>query len=72
MAWGVGGWLLPPFLQRIGPEAGQRLRERVAEEITTVFASHYTSRVSLAGALQLENVVSYGRQATGQKTLINP
>jgi len=72
MAWGVGGWLLPPFLQRIGPEAGQRLRERVASEITTIFASHYTSRVSLAGALQLENLAVYGRQATGQKTLVTP
>jgi NADPH:quinone reductase-like Zn-dependent oxidoreductase len=72
MAWGVGGWLLPPFLQRVGPEAGQRLRERVASEITTIFASHYTSRVSLAGALELENVASYGRQATGEKTLVTP
>ncbi|MCS5638667.1 MAG: zinc-binding dehydrogenase [Myxococcota bacterium] len=72
MAWGVGGWLLPPFLQRVGPEAGQRLRERVASEITTIFASHYTGRVSLAGALKLENVASYGRQATGEKTLVTP
>ena len=72
MAWGVGGWLLPPFLQRVGPEAGQRLRERVASEITTIFASHYTSRVSLAEALKLENVAAYGRQATGEKTLVTP
>jgi len=72
MAWGVGGWLLPPFLQRIGPEAGERLRERVAAEITTVFASQYTRRVSLADALKLENVAAYGRQATGEKTLVTP
>ncbi len=72
MAWGVGGWLLPPFLQRIGAEAGQRLRERVAAEITTVFASQYTRRVSLADALKLENVAAYGRQATGEKTLVTP
>ncbi|MDG2333790.1 MAG: zinc-binding dehydrogenase [Myxococcota bacterium] len=72
MAWGIGGWLLPPFLQRIGPEAGQRLRDRVASEVTTTFASHYTRRVSLAEALTLENVAAYGRQATGEKTLITP
>lgn len=72
MAWGIGGWLLPPFLQRVGPEVGQRLRERVASEITTTFASHYTSRVSLADALKMENVAAYGRQATGEKTLITP
>ncbi|MDE0884917.1 MAG: zinc-binding dehydrogenase [Myxococcota bacterium] len=72
MAWGIGGWLLPPFLQRIGPEVGQRLRERVASEVTTTFASHYTRGVSLAEALKLENVAAYGRQATGEKTLITP
>jgi NADPH2:quinone reductase len=72
MAWGVGGWLLPPFLQRIGPEGVQRLRDRVANEITTLFASHYTKRVSLADALKLENVAAYGRQATGEKTLVTP
>jgi NADPH2:quinone reductase len=41
MAWGVGGWLLTPFLQKIGPAAAQKLRERVAAELKTTFASHY-------------------------------
>ena len=41
MAWGIGGWLLTAFLRKIGPEAAQQLRERVAAEITTTFASHY-------------------------------
>jgi len=50
MAWGVGGWLLPYHLMRIGPEETQRLRERVAHEITTTFASAYTSEISLAEA----------------------
>jgi NADPH:quinone reductase-like Zn-dependent oxidoreductase len=72
MAWGVGGWLLPNFLQKIGPEAGGRLRERVADEIKTTFASHYTKQVSLAGALRLEAIAAYGRQATGEKYLITP
>ena len=72
MAWGLGGWLLPPFLKRAGPEVGQRLRERVAREITTIFASHYTGELSLAQALTLENIQLYGRQATGEKILINP
>ncbi|MCP3986763.1 MAG: zinc-binding dehydrogenase [bacterium] len=71
-AWGIAGWLLPPFLQRIGPAKGQELRERVAREIKTTFASHYTREVSLAEALQLEVVRVYGRQATGEKVLINP
>jgi NADPH2:quinone reductase len=72
MAWGIGGWLLPLFLKRIGPAEGQKLRERVAREIKTTFASRYTKEVSLAEALHLESIASYGRQATGEKVLINP
>jgi NADPH:quinone reductase-like Zn-dependent oxidoreductase len=72
MAWGIGGWLLTPFLQKIGPEAGQKLRERVAAEIKTTFASRYTKVVSLAEALQLSEIAVYGKQATGEKYLINP
>jgi NADPH:quinone reductase-like Zn-dependent oxidoreductase len=72
MAWGVGGWLLPLFLQRVGPEIAQGLRERVARELETTFASHYTDEVSLAGALALDAIAVYGRQATGQKYLIRP
>jgi NADPH:quinone reductase len=72
MAWGVGGWLLTAFLQKIGPEAAQKLRERVAAEIKTTFASQYTKEVSLAEALRLEEIAIYGKQATGQKYLINP
>lgn len=72
MAWGIGGWLLTPFLQKIGPAAAQQLRERVAAEVKTTFASTYTKEVSLAEALSLEEIAVYGRQATGQKYLINP
>ena len=48
MAWGVGGWLLTPFLRKIGPEGRERFRKRVAAELTTTFASSCTDRVSLA------------------------
>ena len=72
MAWGIGGWLLTPFLQKIGFEAAQKLRERVAAEVKTTFASTYTKEVSLAGALQLDEIAVYGTQATGAKYLINP
>ena len=72
MAWGVGGWLLTPFLQKVGFEVGQKLRARVAAELGTTFASHYGQEVSLAGALTLDAIAAYGQQATGAKTLINP
>jgi NADPH:quinone reductase-like Zn-dependent oxidoreductase len=72
MAWGLGGWLLTTFLQKIGPAVAQKLRERVAAEIKTTFASRYDKVVSLAEALRLEEIAVYGRLATGQKYLINP
>jgi NADPH:quinone reductase-like Zn-dependent oxidoreductase len=72
MAWGVGGWLLPPFLAKIGPEATGRLRERVAREITTTFASRYAEEVPLDALLDPERLRACARQATGEKFLINP
>jgi len=72
MAWGIGGWLLTPFLQKVGFEGAQALRERVAAEIKTTFASTYTREVSLCEALQLDAIAVYGKQATGEKYLINP
>lgn len=72
MAWGVGGWLLTPFLQRIGHAAAQKLRERVAAELKTTFASRYTREISLAEALTLPAITAYARRATGEKYLILP
>ncbi len=54
MAWGVGGWLLPNFLAKAGLEVATRLRSRVANELKTTFASHYTNEISLAQALQAD------------------
>ncbi|WP_293321917.1 zinc-binding dehydrogenase [Phenylobacterium sp.] len=72
MSWGVGGWLLTPFLMKIGAEAAQALRQRVASELKTTFASHYTAEISLAEALQPDILAAYNRRATGEKYLINP
>jgi hypothetical protein len=72
MAWGVGGWLLFPFLMKIGRADGEKLRQRVASELKTTFASHYTKVVSLQEALELPNLAAYGKRATGEKFLINP
>ena len=72
MIWGVGGWLLTPFLMKISAADRQRLRERVAAELKTTFASHYTKVVSLPEALELSNLAEYAKRATGEKFLINP
>ena len=72
MAWGVGGWLLTPFLQSIGPEAVQALHARVVAGLQTTFASTYAGQVSLTGALRLDVLRRYAAQATGGKFLIRP
>jgi NADPH:quinone reductase-like Zn-dependent oxidoreductase len=72
MAWGVGGWLLTPFLQKIGRPEQQRLRQRVVNGLKTTFVSHYTQVVSLPEALELRNIAAYAKRATGEKFLINP
>ncbi|MDZ5620442.1 zinc-binding dehydrogenase [Nocardioides sp. HM23] len=71
-AWGVGGWLLTPFLARTSSEDLVRLRQRVAAELTTTFASHYTDQISLREALDVETLQRYARQATGEKFLLRP
>jgi NADPH:quinone reductase-like Zn-dependent oxidoreductase len=72
MAWGIGGWLVFPFMQKIGAVDSMRLRARVAAEIKTTFASAYTRVVSLQEALELETIAAYAKRATGEKFLINP
>jgi NADPH:quinone reductase-like Zn-dependent oxidoreductase len=72
MKWCVGGWLLTPFLMQLGAEGTERLRGRVADEITTTFASSYGMKVTLQEAVDPEMVKRYGRMATGDKALVTP
>ncbi len=72
MSWGIGGWLLTPFLQKVGRERDAELRQKVADEIRTTFASNYTAEVSLAGALQLDTLIDYEKKETGKKYLVRP
>ena len=71
-AWGVGGWLLTPFLARTSAEDLNRLRRRVADELTTTFASHYSDEISLREALDVQTLQRCARQATGEKFLLRP
>jgi hypothetical protein len=72
MAWAMGGWLLFPRLARFAPGTADRLKARVAAELTTTFASHYSHRVSLAGMLEPQAVAGWQARATGQKYLVVP
>ena len=71
-SWGVGGWLLTPFLQKVGPEATAALRERVAKGLDTTFASAYAGEISLFDLLEPEVIRAVARQATGEKYLLVP
>ena len=70
--WGVGGWLLPPFLERVGPEVADRLRRRVADEITTTFASAYSGTLALDDLVDPAVLRRVARFATGEKHLVVP
>lgn len=72
MQWGLGGFLLTYFLQKIGPAEAAKLRQRVADELKTTFASHYTAEISLTEALRPEVMAAYNKKTTGEKYLINP
>ncbi len=72
MAWGIGGWLVTPYIEKIGPLAFQELKERVARDLKTTFASHYSQEISLAETLQPAIIAAYSKRATGHKYLINP
>jgi len=70
--WGLGGWLLTPFLEKVGPQAADRLRAKVAAEVKTTFASHYTAEIALKEVLDLDTLRACARMATGEKYLIRP
>lgn len=72
MAWAMGGWLLFPRMRLFGGATYARLKQRVADELTTTFASHYSHRVSLEEMVTPDVVAGWYRRATGQKYLVVP
>ena len=72
LTWSVSGWLLWPFLKKVGPATEAKLRERIVAELATTFASRYSKVISLADALRLDEIAAYNQRATGGKVLINP
>lgn len=71
-AWSVGGWLMTWFYNTLDPADVARLRQRVAADLTTIFASKYTAEIGLAEALSLDVIRAYAKRATGEKYLIVP
>lgn len=72
MAWGIGGWLVTWYLQKIGPVDGKRLQDRVLAELKTTFASRYGAEISLVEMLSPKTIASYDKKSTGAKFLVTP
>ncbi len=72
LTWGLGGWLLTPFMGKAGPEIVGRMRKRVVDELTTTFKSHYSHEISLADAVKADVMMAYNAKRTGEKYLIRP
>ena len=72
MQWGIGGWLLTPWIGKFGMETFQKMRQRVADEIKTTFATNYTKTISFQEMLQPDIIKKYAKQATGEKYLVSP
>lgn len=72
LTWGIGGWLLWPFLQRIGPQRTEELKARVVRSLETTFASHYAGELSLAQVLDPATIARYAQRSTGLKYLVTP
>lgn len=72
LTWSLSGFLLTPFLQKAGMETVMRMRQRVVDELTTTFKSHYSHQISLTDALDLDTAHAYNAKRTGEKYLIRP
>ncbi len=72
LTWGLGGFLLTPFLQKAGPDVNARMRRRVIDELTTTFKSTYSHEITLAQALDPDTLRAYNAKRTGEKYLIRP
>ena len=70
LSWGVGGWLVTNFLERLSSDEVARLRARAVAELTTTFASHFSEEVSLSEMLRPDRIAVYARRATGSKYLV--
>ncbi len=71
-SWSISGFLLTSFLQKAGMETVMRMRQRVVDELTTTFKSHYSHRISLTEALDVATLQAYNAKRTGEKYLIRP
>jgi NADPH:quinone reductase-like Zn-dependent oxidoreductase len=70
LTWSVSGYLVMNAMRKLGPDAVGRMFKRVATELKTTFASHYTARISLEQLFDLETLRACAQMSTGEKYLI--
>ena len=72
LQWGICGFLLTPYLMKVGGAEVMAMRERVIAHRGDIFASSYTAEISLSGMLDPATAAAYQAKATGSKYLLNP
>ena len=70
--WGIDGFLLDTYLREMGRTEIERLRNIVASNLTTIFASSYEEEISMTEALNAEALIRMSELRTGGKYLLNP
>ena len=63
---------MPLLLGATWPERTNQLRQRVADEINTIFASDYTAELSLHEMITPDAISRYLPKRTGEKYLVTP
>ncbi len=72
LQWGICGFLLTPYLMKVGFEEVGRMRSFVVEHRGDIFSSYYSAEIALTAMLDPAVAQACQAKATGSKYLINP
>ncbi len=72
LQWGICGFLLTPYLMKVGMEEAIKMRQTVIAHRGDIFASQYTAEIPLSAMVDPALAPAYQAKATGSKYLLNP
>jgi NADPH:quinone reductase-like Zn-dependent oxidoreductase len=72
LQWGIAGFLLTPYLMKVGMEEMMAMRAKVIAHRGDIFASSYTAEIGLDDMVDPALAQAYQAKATGSKYLLNP
>lgn len=72
LIWGIAGFLLTPYLMKVGMEEMMAMRAKVITHRGDIFASSYTAEIGLDDMVDPALAQAYQAKATGSKYLLNP